>query len=89
MTMLGLFDAKVCGKEIHDGSNFQWCVARAPQGSLMPDDFAWIESRIPAPKPGQVLLKTHYLGLASVMRMYMQGSAVAGETLLRLGDLAT
>ncbi len=87
MNMLGEFDAKVCGKEIHDGSNFQWRVARAPQGVLLPDDFSWVESPTPEPGPGEVLLKTHYLGLAPVMRMYMQGAVAAGETPLRVGDL--
>ena len=87
MNTLRQFDANACGKEIHDGSNFQWRVARSPQGALLPDDFAWTESPVPEPEPGQVLLKTHYLGLAPVMRMYMQGSAASGETPLRPGDL--
>ncbi len=73
MNMLGEFDAKVCGKEIHDGSNFQWRVALTPQGVLLPDDFSWVESPLPEPGPGEVLLKTHYLGLAPVMRSTCRG----------------
>jgi NADPH-dependent curcumin reductase CurA len=87
MNLLGQFDAEVCGKEIHDDSNFQWRVARAPQGSLQPDDFSWVESPVPEPGACEVLLKTLYLGLAPVMRMYMQGGAAAGEVPLRPGDL--
>lgn len=84
---LSIFDDLARNKAIHDGSNFQWRVSRQPEGNLRPNDFEWREAAIPEPKPGEVLLKTHYLGLAPVMRMYMQGKGAAGETALRLGDV--
>lgn len=87
MNMLAPFDALAQGKSIHDGSNFQWRVARQPEGELSPDDFAWVEEAIPEPGDGEVLLKTHYLGLAPVMRMYMQGTGAAGEAVLKPGDV--
>ena len=87
MSSLAAFDAFAVGKAIHDESNFQWCVTRQPAGELSPDDFEWRERPIPEPGPGEVLLKTHYLGLAPVMRMYMQGTGAAGEAVLRPGDV--
>ena len=56
-------------------------------GVVVPGDFAWHVAEIPEPGPGQVLLKTHYLGLAPVMRFYMQGTGAAGEAALQPGDL--
>lgn len=87
MSNLTPFDALAAGKAIHDGSNFQWRVARQPEGALSPDDFEWVEEQIPEPRDGEVLLKTHYLGLAPVMRMYMQGTGAAGEAVLKPGDV--
>ncbi len=64
-------------------------MARAPrQGeALSPADFEWHVAAVPEPGPGEVLLRTHYLGLAPVMRMYMRGTGAAGETSLGVGDL--
>ncbi|MBL0123729.1 MAG: NADP-dependent oxidoreductase [Betaproteobacteria bacterium] len=87
MSYLNGFDALARGKVINDDSNFQWRVSRQPGGALSPDDFAWVEGAIPEPAPGEVLLKTRYLGLAPVMRMYMQGTGAAGETVLKPGDV--
>lgn len=87
MTILAGFDALAADKAIDDSRNYQWCVARAPSGLPSPDDFCWATSNVPQPGPGQVLLKTLYLGLAPVMRMYMQGGGAAGEAPLRPGDV--
>lgn len=67
--------------------NLQWCVARRPEGKPRSEDFALKETPIPAPGPGEMLLRTHFLGLAPVMRMYMQGTVAAGEKPLAIGDV--
>ncbi len=67
--------------------NCQWRVARRPQGNVVRDDFACTEEDIQRPGPGEFLLKTYYLNLAPVMRMYMSGAAVAGERPLAIGDI--
>lgn len=84
---LAEFDALAAQHQFHDDANCQWRVARAPQGNVRPGDFAWAETEIPEPADGQVLLRTRYLGLAPVMRMYMQGTGAAGERPLEPGDV--
>ncbi len=87
MLDLAAFDRLAAGKPLDDSINQQWRVARAPVGNVAPPDFAWHEEEIPQPGPGEVLLKTLYLGLAPVMRMYMQGTGAAGEAPLKPGDV--
>ncbi len=87
MNALAGFEALAAGKAIDDQGNYQWRVARAPTGLPTPEDFAWGVTDIPRPAPGEVLLKTLYLGLAPVMRMYMQGAGAAGEAVLNPGDV--
>ena len=67
--------------------NCQWRVAARPGGNVKPSDFEWAETEIPQPGEGEFLLKIHYLGLAPVMRMYMQGTGAAGERPLEMGDV--
>jgi len=67
--------------------NQQWCVARRPKGNVEHADFELKESPIPECRQGQVLLRTQYLNLAPVMRMYMSGESLAGETALAIGDV--
>ncbi|MBT3994113.1 MAG: NADP-dependent oxidoreductase [Gammaproteobacteria bacterium] len=67
--------------------NCQWRIARRPSGNVVNDDFEYREVDIPKIKDGQVLLKTLYLNLAPVMRMYMSGKSIAGESALNIGDL--
>ena len=81
------FEALAAGKAIDETANYQWRVARRPVGNVVPDDFAWSASAIPEPSAGEVLLKTYYLGLAPVMRFYMQGTGAAGEKILAPGDV--
>ncbi|MEM6554722.1 MAG: NADP-dependent oxidoreductase [Pseudomonadota bacterium] len=73
--------------KVDDHGIQKWTVARRPDGNVRPDDFAWHESEIPELQPNQVLLKTHYLSLAPVMRGYMSGQSFAGETALDIGDV--
>ncbi|OYY72764.1 NADP-dependent oxidoreductase [Sphingomonas sp. 28-63-12] len=87
MNALAGFEALAAGRAIDDDANYQWRVARAPAGLPTPEDFVWHDADIPQPRPGEVLLKTLYLGLAPVMRMYMQGGGAAGEAALYPGDV--
>lgn len=86
-TNLTTFDALAADKQIDDGANFQWCVAGRPDGNVVPSDFQWTITDIPEPGEGEVLLKTHYLGLAPVMRFYMMGGSPSGESELAIGDV--
>jgi NADPH-dependent curcumin reductase CurA len=73
--------------KIDESANYQWRVARRPDGNVVPEDFEWAATDIPEPGDGEVLLRTHYLGLAPVMRMYMTGASPSGETPLAIGDV--
>lgn len=84
---LAEFDALASDKRIDDNANYQWRVASRPVGNVVPSDFEWTVTDIPEPDDGEVLLKTHYLGLAPVMRFYMQGTGAAGERVLEPGDV--
>lgn len=53
----------------------------------MDADFEYREEPIPSLGDGEFLLKTLYLNLAPVMRMYMSGGSFAGEAPLELGDV--
>lgn len=70
-----------------DDVNCQWRIAARPVGNVQPGDFQWDETPIPAPKDGEVLLETMYLGLAPVMRMYMMGTDRTGDKHQQIGDV--
>lgn len=72
---------------MREDKNCQWRVAARPVGNVKPSDFTYTEEEIPRPGEGEFLLKTLYLGLAPVMRMYMQGTDAAGESVLQIGDV--
>ena len=72
---------------LNDAVNQRWTVKRRPNGNVVPEDFGWEEAAIRAPGSGEVVLKTHYLSLAPVMRSYMSGESFAGEKPLALGDV--
>jgi NADPH-dependent curcumin reductase CurA len=72
---------------VRDDRNCQWRIARRPAGNVVPEDFAYTEEPVPRPGHGELLLKTYYLNLAPVMRMYMSGAPVAGESALSIGDI--
>ncbi len=70
-----------------DNVNCQWRIAARPDGNVKRSDFEYREEPIPAPGEGEMLVKTLFLGLAPVMRMYMQGLPAAGERPLDIGDI--
>jgi NADPH-dependent curcumin reductase CurA len=72
---------------MREDKNCQWRVAARPVGNVELSDFAYSEEDIPRPAEGEFLLKALYLGLAPVMRMYMQGTGAAGERPLQIGDV--
>ncbi len=72
---------------MNEDRNCQWRVARRPDGNVVAEDFQYTEEDIPRPGDGEFLLKTYYINLAPVMRMYMSGIAAAGETPLAIGDV--
>lgn len=73
--------------DFREGVNCQWRIAARPVGNVRPQDFAWHEEPVPVPQEGEVLLETMYLGLAPVMRMYMQGTDRTGDRKLEIGDV--
>ena len=72
---------------MREDRNCQWRVAARPADNVRDTDFAWHEEPIPVPREGEFLLRTLYLGVRPVMRMYMQGIAAAGERPLEIGDV--
>ena len=72
---------------MRDDRNWQWRVRQRPGGNVAQDDFEYRETEIPTPGRGEFLLKIYYVNLAPVMRMYMSGEAVAGESSLAIGDV--
>jgi NADPH-dependent curcumin reductase CurA len=72
---------------VNEQRNCQWRVAARPQGNVKPSDFHYTEEPIPAIGDGEFLLRTLYLGLRPVMRMYMSGESAAGEKPLAIGDV--
>ena len=75
------------GHAARDGLACQWRVAAHPVLNVKPTDFAWHEEPLRHPAKGEVLLETLYLGVAPVMRMYMQGTGAGGERKLVVGDV--
>jgi NADPH-dependent curcumin reductase CurA len=73
--------------------NRQWTVGAHPERDLDRSHFAYRERPVERPGDGQVLLKTHYLNVAPVMRMYMmapepgKGGRESTESLLDIGDV--
>jgi NADPH-dependent curcumin reductase CurA len=67
--------------------NRQWRIAARPRGNVELSDFEYAEVPLPTPGPGQVLLKTHYLSIAPVMRMYMMGAQPTDDARLEIGDV--
>lgn len=83
---LAEFDA-LAARVIDEDANYQWRIARRPVGNVRPEDFEWHVTDVPEPGEGEVLLRAHYLGLAPVMRFYMQGTANTGDATLAPGDV--
>jgi len=72
---------------MNEAMNCQWRIAARPDGNVKPSDFEYREEQIPQINGGEFLLRTLYLGVRPVMRMYMQGHSVAGERALDIGDV--
>ena len=51
--------------------NRQWRIARRPVGLAKESDFEWHEEPVPAPGPGQVLVRNQYLSLDPISRAWM------------------
>jgi NADPH-dependent curcumin reductase CurA len=49
-------------------TNLQILLRRRPEGAPVPEDFEIVETAIPEPKPGEVLVKAQYLSLDPYMR---------------------
>lgn len=64
----------------------QWIMASRPDGPVKHENFRLVEAGIPEPGPGQVLLKTQYLGVAPVMMRYMTNET-SFEKPLHPGDV--
>ncbi len=70
--------------------NRQWVVAEHPENTLEARHFGYQEVAIPELDSGQMLLRSHYLNVAPVMRMYMmanQDDGEATESALAIGDV--
>jgi NADPH-dependent curcumin reductase len=52
--------------------NRQWQLARRPVGLAKVTDFAWHEAPIPAPGPGQALIRNQFLSLDPTNRSWMR-----------------
>ncbi len=64
----------------------QWTLKSRPQGLATIDNFSLDTAPIPVINEGQLLVKTHYLGVAPVMLRYMTNEAPF-ERHLNLGDV--
>lgn len=69
--------------------NRQWRVARRPRPkeNVSQDQFRLTEEPIPDVQDGQVLLKTLYLQLVPIMRLYMLPIKVTDDAVLEVGDV--
>ena len=46
------FDCFADTLKIDDDANYQWRIARRPEGNVQPEDFEWAVSEIPEPGEG-------------------------------------
>ncbi len=51
--------------------NRQWCLAARPVGPVKESDFDFVVAPKPDVGPGQILIRSKYLSVAPVMRLYM------------------
>ncbi|MGI9168601.1 MAG: hypothetical protein ACR2FH_00290 [Caulobacteraceae bacterium] len=63
----------------------QIVLAELPQGKLGPEHFRLVETPIPAPAEGEVLLETLYVSLDAANRAWMQGATY--RSALKAGDV--
>jgi NADPH-dependent curcumin reductase CurA len=58
--------------------NRQVLIAELPKGKLSTEHFKLVESAIPAPGTGQVLLRNRYIAVDAAMRAWMLGPTYRG-----------
>ena len=58
-----------------EGKNNQILLAARPEGAPRDNDFRIVETPIPAPGPGEMLLRTVYLGLDPIIRLRMNAGS--------------
>lgn len=66
--------------------NRQWVLARRPRGLPVLDDFRLVDAEMPDLRPGQLLIRHEYLGLAPAARLRMSEQA-SYRAPLALGDV--
>jgi NADPH-dependent curcumin reductase CurA len=75
-----------------NGPNRQILLVEKPSGKLAPAHFKMVESAIPTPKDGEVLLRVRYISLDAANRAWMHGatyrSAVEANTVMAGGAIA-
>ena len=54
-----------------DGKNRQWILNARPAGKLTGKEFLWNEAPIPRPSNGQILIRTLWLSIDPVQRIWM------------------
>lgn len=71
------------------GSNRQWRLARRPLDGepVGADNFRLIESAVPSPGAGEILLRVHVLGTSPAQRAYISGGVGGMHSKLQIGDL--
>ncbi len=62
-------------------ANRQWKLVSTPTGALTLDHFAWLESPVPSPGPGDVLVRTRMLSLDPANRAWMNGPSYREQVL--------
>jgi NADPH-dependent curcumin reductase CurA len=68
--------------------NRAWTMASRPEGEPTAENFEIVESTIPTPKHGEVLIRTRYMSLDPYMRGRMR-SGPSYATPLQPGDVMT
>ncbi len=71
--------------------NHRWLLARRPEGSIGPDNFQWVESPVPSPAEGQVLVRNLWLSLDPTQILFTyegsgRNSIAIGEVMRCIGS---
>jgi NADPH-dependent curcumin reductase CurA len=80
------------GNIMSDTVNRQILLVEKPTGKLGPEHFKMIDGAVPAPKDGEVLVRTRYISLDAANRAWMHGAtyraAVEANTVMAGGGIA-
>src|SRR5215212_6222341 len=75
-----------------DTVNRQILLVEKPTGKLGPEHFKMVHGAVPAPKDGEVLVRTRYISLDAANRAWMHGAtyraAVEANTVMAGGSIA-